>query len=242
MYRMIQPSVRGGICHVSVRYARANNKLMGALYDPTKPTSYILYVDANNLYGHAMSQPLPDDDFAWLSDQECRDAEVAIRDPVTRQAFFNQADSNYIMEVDLEYPPELHERDDDYPLAPENISISDQNTGPKQHEPRAKYFSAASPYSRKLICSFLPKRHYVVLGRLLEFYLNRGMRLVRVHRAIKFTASPYFKPYIDHNATKRKQCGGDPTKKDFYKLMNNAPYGKTIENVAKRSSPDERLG
>ena len=49
MYRMIQPNVRGGICHASVRYARANNKFMGALYDRTKPTSYILYVDANNL-------------------------------------------------------------------------------------------------------------------------------------------------------------------------------------------------
>ena len=61
MYIMIQPNISGGICHVSVRYARANNKLLGSLYDPTKPTSYILYVDANNLYGWAMSQDMPDD-------------------------------------------------------------------------------------------------------------------------------------------------------------------------------------
>ena len=51
MYRMIQPNIRGGICHANVRYARAKNKLMGSLYDPTKPTSYIMEVDANNLYG-----------------------------------------------------------------------------------------------------------------------------------------------------------------------------------------------
>ena len=57
MYRMIQPNIRGGICHASIRYARANNKLMGSLYDPTKPTSYVMYVDSNNLYGWAMSQP-----------------------------------------------------------------------------------------------------------------------------------------------------------------------------------------
>ena len=63
MHRMIQPNIRGGICHASVRYARSNNKLMASLYDPTKPTSYIIYVDANNLYGWAMSQPLPDDEY-----------------------------------------------------------------------------------------------------------------------------------------------------------------------------------
>ena len=63
MYRMIQPNIRGGICHASVRYVRTNNKLMGSLNDPTKPTSYIMVVDANNLYGWAMSQPLPDDEY-----------------------------------------------------------------------------------------------------------------------------------------------------------------------------------
>ena len=55
MYRMIQPNIRGGICHASVRYASANNKLMGSLYDPWQPTSYIMEVNAYNLYGWAMS-------------------------------------------------------------------------------------------------------------------------------------------------------------------------------------------
>ena len=73
MYRMIQPNIRGGICHASVQYARANNKLMGSLYDPRLPTSYIMEVDANNLYGWTMSQKMPDGDFEWLSENECRD-------------------------------------------------------------------------------------------------------------------------------------------------------------------------
>ena len=63
MYRMIQSNIRGGICHASVRSARANNKLMGSLYDPTKPTSYIIEVHANNLYGWAMSQEMSDGKF-----------------------------------------------------------------------------------------------------------------------------------------------------------------------------------
>ena len=58
MYRMIQPNIRGGICHASVRYGRANNKLISSLYDATQPTSYIMEVDANNLYGWAMSQEM----------------------------------------------------------------------------------------------------------------------------------------------------------------------------------------
>ena len=62
MYCMIQPNIRGGICHGSVRYARAN-KLMGSLYDPRQPTSYIMEVYANNLYGWAMSQEMPDGNF-----------------------------------------------------------------------------------------------------------------------------------------------------------------------------------
>ena len=77
MYQMIQPNIRGGICQASVRYAKANNKYMGGLYDPTKEDSYILYIDANNLYGWAMSQALPKDSYAWLSDPEVHEAESA---------------------------------------------------------------------------------------------------------------------------------------------------------------------
>ena len=87
---MIHPNNRGGICHASVRYARANNKLMGSLYDRTKPTSYIMYVDANNLYGWAMSQPLPDDDYEWVSGDECRDAFAALQNKASRDLWYYQ--------------------------------------------------------------------------------------------------------------------------------------------------------
>ena len=70
---MIQPNIRGGIWHSSVRYARANNKLMGSQYDLRQPTSYIMEVNADNLYGWAMSQEMPDGDFEWLSKDECCD-------------------------------------------------------------------------------------------------------------------------------------------------------------------------
>ena len=89
MYRMIQPNIRGGICHASVCYARANNKLMGSLYDPRQPTSYIMEVDANNLYGWAMSQEMSDGDFEWLSEEECRNMELLLNYADGRIAIFD---------------------------------------------------------------------------------------------------------------------------------------------------------
>ena len=135
----------------------------------------------------------------------------------------------------MEYPPELHERDDDYPMAPELMTITTNITNPKQNQLQAKYYAASCPFSRKLVCSFLIKKHYVVLGHMLRFYLDRGMRLTKVHRGIKFLASNFIADYIDNNTNKRNMYKTDEIKKKFYKLMNNSVYGKTIENAAKRS-------
>ena len=113
----------------------------------------------------------------------------------------------------MEYLPELQERDDDYPLPPEVMTIEPEITGEKQHNLRAQYFDAACPYSRKLICSFLPKKHYVVLGQLRRVYINRGIRPIKVHRAIRFKSSPYVASYIANNTEKRKQFKHDKVKK-----------------------------
>ena len=120
-------------------------------------------------------------------------------------------------------------------MAPEQMTIEAEITREKQHALPGTYFGAAGPFTRKRVCSFLPKKHYLVLGQLLAFYLDRGMSLVNVHHAIRFSSSPYVAGYIANNTTKRQQNKHDDVKKSFYKLMNNAPYGKTIENVARRS-------
>ena len=240
MYRMIQPAVRGGICHASVRYARANNKYMGSLFRPDEESSFILYIDATNLYGEAMTHALPTGDFNWLSEDECRAAEVSLSgSEEMREAFFRVDPETlgwyYILQVDLEYPPEIHDRDDDYPMAPELLDITPEMLSETQHRLVIKYYNAAVPGSKKLICSLLNKCNYVVFGQILRLYLSRGLRLTKVHRGIKFTADPYMAGYIQHNTERRFANRDDETKKNFYKGMNLAPYGKTIENVAKRS-------
>ena len=110
----IEKGMRGGISIVSKRYAKANNPLIEG-YDSSKTKTHILYLDANNLYGWAMSQPLPTGGFQWVDD--C--------DRLTKTIIEHPADSRegYILEVDLEYPGELHAAHNAYPLAPERMAV-----------------------------------------------------------------------------------------------------------------------
>ena len=112
-----------------------------------------------------MSQEMPDGDFEWLSQNEFRDMGQLLNYADGLNGIFdtglfdhrqNEEDKkSFILEVNLEHPPKLHERNDDYPLAPEVITIEPEVTVEKYHNLCAQYFGTACPYSRKLICSFL---------------------------------------------------------------------------------------
>ena len=167
--------------------------------------------------------------------QNYADSRIAIFDTRLIDHRKNETDKSVLFSMWTEYPPELHKHDDDSPLAPEVITIKPEITGEKQHDLRAQYFGAACPYSRKLICLFFLKKHYVVLSKLFRYYLNRGMSLAKLHRAIRFKSSPNVASYIANITAKRRQFKNDVVKKAFYKLMNNAPDGKAIENVARRT-------
>ena len=125
----IEKGMRGGISMVSKRYAKANNPLIEG-YDPSKPTTYIPYLDANNLYGWAMSQPLPTGGFQWVA--ACALAQLA--KDITEQRL-RRADTRegYILEVDLEYPGELHNAHNAYPLAPERMDVKKEWLSEYQH-------------------------------------------------------------------------------------------------------------
>ena len=202
MYRMIQPNIRGGICHASGRYARANNKYLGALYRLNEPESFIMYIDATHFYGLAMSQALPYSEFDWQPDAQLREAETALTSDdwlVTERLLNSQrrymlvhrrvllADANgqavpplrediisltaYIFEVDLEYPDANHDGDDDYLFAPEVMQIKTGMLSETQMRLRRLYYGDSDPSSRKIICSLLPKKHYVGFSETLKFYI-----------------------------------------------------------------------
>ena len=123
MYEMIEKGLRGGMCMVSTKKVEANNKYMGEDYDETKESSYINYLDANNLYGLSMVQKLPYRNLKW-------DTKITENDIIN----YKNGNTGYILEVDLEYPKELHDLHNDYPLAPEVMNVKADMLSDKQVE------------------------------------------------------------------------------------------------------------
>lgn len=222
----IEKGLRGGVCMVSKRYARANNPRVEG-YDPEKPSSHILYLDANNLYGWAMSQPLPTGGFRWV------DCGGAAGDKLAASIPEHSVDSplGYILEVDLEYPKELHEAHNAYPLAPERMVAKKEWMSEYQHNLLG--VGVAPTEVEKLVPNLYDKERYVIHYRNLQLYLSLGMRLKTIHRALSFSQRPWMESYIRMNTELRKRATND-FEKDLYKLMNNSVFGKTMENLRKR--------
>ncbi len=195
MYLMIEKGIRGGVSSIMKRYSKANHKYLDD-YDPEKPSQHILYLDANNLYGWAMSEPQPYKNFKWMKEEELKSWES----------------KPCVLEVDLEYPKELHNLHNEYPLAPERLLVNKVE---------------------KLIPNLNDKTKYVLHHEDLKMYLKMGLKLTKIHRGITFEESCFMKSYIDLNTSMRAK-GTTDFEKDFYKLMNNSVFGKTMENVRNR--------
>ena len=202
---MIEKGIRGGISIISNRYGKANNKYMKD-YNKKEASKYLMYVDANNLYGCAMSQKLPVHSFKWMTNKE-------IENIFNNQIVQVWKRTPCILEVDLTYPEELHDLHNDYPLCPERVEC---DKGVK-----------------KLIPNLRHKNNYVLHYKNLMQYLSLGMELKKIHRGIKFIECDFLKPYIDTNVKLRTQAKND-FEKDFFKLMNNSVFGKTMENIRNR--------
>ena len=201
---MVEEGIRGGICHAIHRHVKANNKHMKN-YDKNKESSYIQYLDPNILYGWAMSQKLPKNGFKWVNDVTEIDEEFI-------KNCDEDSDKGYILEVDVKYPKKLHDLHSNLPFLPKRMKIDK---------------------CKKLVCNLRNKKKYVVHIRSLKQALNHGLKLEKIHRIIEFNQEAWLKPYIDMNTELRKIVKND-FEKDFFKLMNNALFGKTMENVRNR--------
>jgi hypothetical protein len=224
MYSMIHQNLRGGVAMISKRRGTANNKYMKEHYDPSKPSKYLLYVDANNLYGWSMSQNLPDGHFEWLDESQWSQIDWLAQ---SKDQFFG-----YIVECDLDYPDHLHDAHSDYPLAPERMTVETELLSEAQVEIGGKY-EKTSVKTPKLIPNLFPKRNYACHYMNLKFYLEHGMELAKIHRVIRFSQSKWLEAYIAKNSALRAAAKNE-FEKNFYKLMNNSVYGKTTENVLNR--------
>ena len=199
MILLIENNIRGGISSV-----------MGDRYVISDDNEKVLYVDANNLHGWAMSEYIPYGEINF-------DRNVKLEDILNTP---DDSDIGYFIEVNLKYPDNIKEKTKNFPFDPVNKKINPDN------------FSDYMKTS-KLICDWSDKKSYLVHYRMLKFYIRHGMEVVKVHNVISFKQSMWLEKYISFNTQKRNSAKNE-FEKDFYKLLNNSFYGKTMKNVRNR--------
>ena len=171
---------------------------------------------------------LPDGKFEWLSESDWQSIDWLTQSP--------DQDVGYFAECDLDYPDHLHDTHNDYPLAPERLVVETDMLSSAQVEQQSAYDTKGDCMKfGKLIPNLFPKRNYACHYANLRFYMEHGLVLKKVHSVIRFHQSRWLAPYIAKNSDLRAKAHND-FEKDFYKLMNNAVYGKTCENVLKRQN------
>ena len=220
MFQFIEKGMRGGVSCITHRFGQANNKYVRN-YNENEPSKYIMYLDANNLYGWAMCQRLPTGGFKWL--------EI---DSLSLDQYDEDSDRGVILEVDLEYPTELHDSHNDYPLAPEKMRVDEGMLSNYCKWMQNKHGISVGLVS-KLVPNLCDKERYVVHYKNLKLYVDLGLKVKKIHRVLEFDQSQWLGQYIDFNTVKRTAAKND-FEKDFFKLMNNSVFGKTMENLRKR--------
>lgn len=216
-YLFVESGIRGGISQISKRYAKANNKYMTS-YDSKIEESSIIYLDANNLYGWAMSSHLPYKNFNWNNDDWNKEKIMKLDD---------KGKKGYLFSVSLKLPDDKHDYFNNYPLCPENISIQKNELNEWQQE------NYKQSKIQKLCLTLHDKVNYVVNYRYLKLALSLGYELLSVNKVLEYDQCDFLAKYILKNTELRTKASND-FEKDFYKLMNNSVYGKTMENVRNR--------
>ena len=208
MILLLENNIRGGISSV-----------MGDRYIKSHENKKIIYIDANNLYGHSMSEPLPYDEIKF-------DQNINLEDILNTP---DDSDIGYFVEADLTYPDIIKEKTKNFPFAPVNKKNNPNNFNNYMKKIRPDTYVQCS----KLICDWSDKTNYLIHYRMLKFCVRHGMIVDKVHDILSFKQSRWLEKYINFNTQKKNQAVND-FEKDFYKLLNNAFYGKTMENVRNR--------
>ena len=226
---MNEEGMRAGITEAIKKYASANNKYMKN-YDPTKLSSFLKHLDANNLYGWAMCRKLPLNNFEWIDNPNEIFTTKTILDYDEETN-----DKGYLLEADIEYPKHLHKEHEDLPFCPFKNEKFTNNTKYSEaiEMARKRNIEFLPKQSEKLLTTLEDKEKYVIQIKTLKQALEHGFILKKVHRALSFNHSKWLKPYIELNTELRKNAK-NTFEKDFFKLMNNSVFGKTIENVRER--------
>ena len=220
MYLFMERGIRGGVSVISHRLATANNKHLSD-FNENEDEQYIFYTDCCNLYGYAMSQLLPYCNFRWLTLDEILNLDV--------MNFNADGDEGMILEVDLHYPQHLHDEHSDYPLAPEQFSITKDMLSTHTQSYLTSNEINFNKQTR-LAPNLCDKERYIVHIKSLQQYISLGLVLKHIHRVVKFHQKAWLRPYIVFNTEKRRNSKSDQ-EKNYFKLLINSIFGKMMENV-----------
>lgn len=257
MQETTEDGTRGGISIVPGRELQANNKYMGPLYDKSKPSSYLLYVDVTAMYACAMTQLLPNGNYEWLEGRGGRQAALDLimtreygdfdgkyRDkcdgkitadekgkPLTASGSFNYSTGHTFM-IDGEVPPVLHDYFWDYPICPRKESVTFSKLSPYSQK-RLRELDQKNSEAKKLLVSLDKLEKYVVHERSLQLYIKLGLVVTKIHKVMRFTQGPEMRNYILKNANERANHDNEFVR-ELLKLLNNAVFGKSMENKRKR--------
>ena len=199
MYEFFEAGIRGGMTFVNKHHVKASENVQ------------IMYIDINNLYGHALSQYLPRGDFKWVYEE---DKLQKVLDIINSNCDISEWNHGYYVEVDITIPQSVHDKLDELPLAPEKMCPP----GSKQE---------------KLLLTHLDKNNYPGHWRTIQLYVQLGAVVTKIHRAVYFSQAPIFESYVNFNTVKRSQATNEMDR-NFFKLLNNSVYGKTVENLRRR--------
>ena len=171
MYQFIEKGIRGGVSDIANRSGKANNKYMKE-YNEKAPSKYIMYLDANNLYGWAMSQYLSTGNFRWMTDKEISKIDLA--------KYKENGKKGLILEVDLEYPKSLHDSHNEYCLALKKMKVSNNMLSGYCKKIAEKY-NISIGLVRKLIPTLKDKKECVLHCRNPQLYMDFGLKIKKVH-------------------------------------------------------------
>lgn len=235
IYRAFERAIRGGISMACHPYASASNKFTRlaegdeSMIEYPDDDTFIVSLDENNMYGGAMCGRLPVGGFAWLGEESMR----AFRLDVDLDCA--DKDEGYLLEVDMEFPPHLHDFLNDLPPAPENIPVPDEWLSHFQQEAmKTKSVTRTS----KLVPHLGPRTMYMVYAPTLKLYREIGAVVTKVHRILRFRQESIIKPFVELNTRLRKEAAerGDLFGVDQAKAFVNSTYGKQLQDVRRYSN------
>lgn len=227
-YTFIKKGLRGGVSMIPHRWAKANNPLLPQGYDPSKPTTHLVYIDCNSLYSSIMTKKLPHRNLRLIEKPGLEWVKTTVK------KYTPDDDTGYLIECDLDYPPHIHDLTADLPLAPEHMKISKEHLSPFNLE-LSKKLSIKMDTTPKLVSTQFDKKNYTCHIENLQFYLQQGLVLRKVHKVLAFEQKHLFKPYIELCITRRREAKYTD-EKEMWKLACNSIFGKTITNLERRNT------